>query len=391
MNLLFRSRSALLLKGLAIVGPGYLLATILVHLPPLFDLWAENKITTGTFFRLIPLLIPMLLYLSVPVITAVVVGMAYLGMQERNELVVAQAAGQSPVQLAMPALLFGAIMAAIGYLMAIVLLPQSIDTAKNIEFEARRSVSFEALSAKKFNELSPSIVISFREKTSKTLIRDVVVHRREDGKREETILAKRGEFVTGADGRVRLMLFDGQVHWKNPLDDKPDSAAFMVFGLPLPSLLERRIIKRPKGFFERPLTELLSPPAGKRLSQRERSSWQAEGHKRLLAPFLCLTYALICATVMIFMSGRQQNRWLSIGLMLVLAGGVHSAFIGVTHWIVLYGVEWLPALYFYPFFPAIICLFLLTRKRLRRPRFVQALPGALDTTGQRDTPGSVRA
>ena len=53
--------------------------------------------------------------------------------------------------------------------------------------------------------------------------------------------------------------------------------------------------------------------------------------------------------------------------MLVGAGGVHSAFIGVTHWIVLYGAAWLPVLYFYAFVPALICLVILLRRRRRRP------------------------
>src|SRR5262249_2205599 len=133
-----------------------------------------------------------------------------------------------------------------------------------------------------------------------------------DGRKPDSftyILADQAELVTPKDGdgdRV-LVLENGsyQVRSASDPDSKPINFAQLI--LPISDSSDGAPGWRDgRGTSEQPIGRLLDPPANVRADPNAHAFWLVEGHKRIILPLLCLSYALF--TVGILLRGRYQRQ-----------------------------------------------------------------------------------
>jgi lipopolysaccharide export LptBFGC system permease protein LptF len=133
----------------------------------------------------------------------------------------------------------------------------------------------------------------------------------------------------------------------------------------------RRNVWRVRGWRgpeEQTIAALMEPPARVLSSPSKARKWRGELYRRLIAPFLCLSYGIFCVGVLLGMHSPRRDRIKSLGAIAVVVGGLHLSF-----FLLLQGVI-LPAPALLSLFGAILVLplavgiYLLVRSERRSPR-----------------------
>lgn len=253
-----------------------------------------NKgLALGAWLKLTVLLLPWFLSVILPAALFFVVLFVYGKLSVDRELVVAQAAGISRMRLAAPALLCAAGSVVLGQIFTLYVVPETMQSFKELQWTIRSDVSQILLRDGTFNQLGDGLTVYVRGRDENGDLRGVMVHDTRDPERTTTLMAERGSLGGGRDAsESSVVLYNGsRQELKRGTGDLSvlyfDSYS-LDFGKISTSSDDRYADIR-----ERPTLDLLTLNEGDGLSPANVIRMRAEAHQRIVSPVSAIAFTLM--------------------------------------------------------------------------------------------------
>ncbi|HEX9535850.1 MAG TPA: LptF/LptG family permease [Stellaceae bacterium] len=367
---IYRHMLGRLIVATAAIMSVIVIEQILHKSPQLYDLVMSGALSLDRLLLIWLHILPVIFYHATPEIVSIAVACRYYQWIENNEVLTLRSAGRSSCQIACPGIIVAVLAALFCALNSLYLLPLSWGSLEDIRFQAAANVGVEVLQPGYQQEIIPGISVAFaRRSLDGTTLEDIVAL---DSRKEHEfteIWSRRGRFLES--GGVSLLLLDSGAYFVRTATgiEKVD---FDTFSLPV-RIGTEGTEERPRGFYEEPVTRLLSPPTDVRNDALVWAQWLVEGHRRIVNPLLCIGNVVLVLGLLV---PRRQGRRQTLLFMLSVA----SAFATNTlpdpiFSMAIRDIELLPLLYLLPMVPAIAGGLLLATRRVRHPTFSGAGSG----------------
>jgi lipopolysaccharide export system permease protein len=232
-----------------------------------------------------------------PSLLVVLVPIAFFGaalyvlnrLNSDSELVVMWSAGVSRLQLAAPVICAAVVAMAITYTCGLYLMPLGQRTMNAKLFDIRADIGAAILREGTFTSPSDGLTVFIRELTPGGVIRGILVHDNRQPQRPATYLAESGLLAQTPQG-PRLIMSNGHIEQAEAGGARLSMLKFDRYVFDLDQFAgPQRGADRDTS--EQYLSGLLHPAAA--LDPRVKSTFMAEAHNRIAAPFYCIGFALI--------------------------------------------------------------------------------------------------
>ena len=185
----------------------------------------NRGLSAGMFAYLTVLLLPNFLVLVLPIALFTVVVFTYSKLITDRELVVMRVAGLSQVSLAKPALIMALIVMAFGYVLNLLLVPQSYQKFRELQWDIRYNYSHILLREAAFNSIGDGITVYVRQRTNDGQLLGLLVHDQRNKDRSFTLMASKGAMVETDEG-ARVVMFNGN---RQSVDKKTNKLSILYF------------------------------------------------------------------------------------------------------------------------------------------------------------------
>lgn len=334
------------------------------------EMIVNRGLTAGTFIYLSGLLLPNFLVVILPIALFTVVVFIYAKLITDRELVVMRATGLSQFALAKPALILGLFTTALSYLLYLQLVPDSYRAFRDLQWDIRNSFSHVLLKEGEFNNVGRTTTVYVRERTADGQLHGILVYDTRSQDRPFTLMADRGAMIDTPTG-PRVVMFKGN---RQEVDKETNKFSILYFDRWVYNLA----VGGPTGTRwreprERTLEELFDTRTqASEIGAQNVGKFVVEGHRRLIAPVLCLTYAIIglsCLLTGNFGRRTQTSRVLAAVVAMVLLQGLILAIENV----VAKNLNLVPLLYVAVLLPIPIAWYVMVRSPSASPEHA---PGA---------------
>lgn len=268
------------------------------------ELIVNRGLNLSSFLHLTLLLVPSFLSFLLPIALIVAVLFTYNKLASDSEVVVIQAIGLGPLQLAQPALWLAGVVVLAGYTLSLYFLPLSYRSFKDLEFDARNDYSALLLREGSFNTLADGITVYLRSRETRGELHGLILHDSRVAARQVTMLAERGMLTVSAEG-PRVIMLNGSRQEVERDSGRLSLLYFDRYSVDLGRIPQSRADRwrEPR---ERFLGELFYP--GNDVDQVMAARLRAEGHARLTGPLYSLAFALVGLAALL--SGEFNRRGL---------------------------------------------------------------------------------
>lgn len=329
------------------------------------DLIVNKGLPVTTFLYLTLLLFPSLLLVILPFALFCAVLYVYHRLSLESELTVMKASGLSNLQIAAPCLALAGTVTALGYALALYVMPLTYEGFRELQYEVRRDLSHVLLQPGVFNTPVEDVTVFVRDHEEDGSLSGILVHDDRNKRLPVTMMAEQGFLVQGANGPL-FVLQRGSRQELDTRAVRESGASILRFGrytLDLASAAGRPDdrSRKPKELY---LHELLDPQD--EMSEVYRRELIAEGHRRLTWPLNALVFALVGLACLLPREYSRHGPWRSILLAVVGAAAVQAASV-VAGSLASRSIALIPLMYAAPLVPAIACIALLLGDRPRRP------------------------
>lgn len=311
MTLMQRHMLLRLLSYGGMVTLVFTMVVMLVTTSRLFQLMAQGAMPFGRFSLALTMLLPMELYLEVPLTVTIAVIFAYHEWIRHNEILSLRNAGLTDRALAMPALMMAGVAMLFTALMSLYLLPISFRVFEDIRYNAGYyNLTTNVLYEGYLQTIAPNLSLSFQKRLTSDAISGVTIL---DGRKADLftyIFAERGRFVTQdtkPEPERVILLEHGSYIVRHEPNEKVTPINFDDLVVPLQSTGDAVKARQWRGFFEERIDTLLDPPPEVRMNRVDYGQWIAEGHKRILMPILCVSYVLFALGVLLRFHYRRAG------------------------------------------------------------------------------------
>lgn len=192
----------------------FTLVLLMGRMVKLMEMVVANGVPLAEVIRLIILLLPSFLVLTIPMALLLAVLLAFGRLSSDNEIIVLKASGISLGSLLPPVLLAAAGAALLTLFISVVAVPWGNTGFKQMTVEVARKYAASAIRERIFRDDLPGIVLyvdQFDE--ARRVMQKVMIHDSRDTGRPLTIFAQSG-LVTSDDekGVLRILLKNGSIH-----------------------------------------------------------------------------------------------------------------------------------------------------------------------------------
>jgi lipopolysaccharide export system permease protein len=172
------------------------------------DMIVNRGLPLATFTYLTMLLLPTWLSIVLPIAGFSGVIFIYNRMTGDREMVVLEASGLSPLQLARPAIFLSVGITLICYVMTLYLIPLSYRAFKELQFQIRHNYTDVLLREGVFNTIANDITVYVRARQKTGELNGIIVHDGRDPQQKVTLIAERGALVITESG-PRIFMQNG--------------------------------------------------------------------------------------------------------------------------------------------------------------------------------------
>ena len=278
----------------------------------------DRGLSLRVFLQLTGLLIPSFVAVILPITTFVVIQFIYQRLAGDRELTVMRAAGLSDSAIARPGLACAGIAVVLSYALNLWIVPASYHAFREYEFEIRNKMAAFLLQEGVFTPVSDNMTVYVRSRDRDGTLHGILVEDDRQKNSRATILAERGELVTGPGGVPNVVLFNGS---REEIDRKTGRLNVLTFARNSIDLSSgNKDQQRYRDSSEMSLGELLHPDP-RTVAARDRGKFAVEAHRRLTAPLTALSFAMV-ALVSALMGGfsRHGNTTRPLVAILVVVG-----------------------------------------------------------------------
>ena len=209
---LMREITAIFALGLTI----FTLVLLMGRMVKLMEMVVANGVPLAEVIRLIILLLPSFLVLTIPMAFLLAVLLAFGRLSHDNEITVLKASGLSLGALLPPVLLTAAVAALITLFISLVAVPWGNAGFKQMTMEVARKYAASAIRERIFRDDLPGIVLYVDHyDEARRVMQRVMIQDSRDANRPLTIFARSG-LITSDDesGVLRILLKNGSIHTK---------------------------------------------------------------------------------------------------------------------------------------------------------------------------------
>lgn len=331
------------------------------------ELVLNRGLPTSTLFELAGLVVPMFTSVFLPIVLFGTIAFAYTRMIMDSEMVIWRSAGLGPLQLASPALALSAAVMIGCYALNIYYMPAAYRHFKDLQYSIRNSYTQVLLREGSFNDIGNGVTVYIRERSPSGELLGIFIHDRRDGNEPVTMMAERGALVPTPEG-PRVVMANGNRQLVKMERKDLSILYFDRYTLDLASRNETEAARwrEPR---ERFLNELfIANPTGPGSADDRRFllKLRAEGHQRLVSPWLAPAFALIALAALLTgeFSRRGQGPRIAAASLAMLA--VQSASVSL-HSLAGTNAAVVPLMYLLPFSVIALCLWILQRERRTAP------------------------
>ena len=248
--------------------------------------------------------IPLWLTIAIPISVFVAVMWVFHRALVDRELLVTQASGRSPIQLARAPIALGILFTTFLMINSVFLLPVSFGVYKEVQFKLRNTIPTVMLQDNVFIDVVDGMTMLIGKKYKDGHVENVFIHDEKTDGVIVTMTAKAGRFIE-KDGKPAIILNEGH---RFELSQDKQSGATLMFDTHTVSITPRdrkQSTRMPIEMNEDRISNLLNPdtsPQEVYVNQRV-----AEGHYRIASPFLAFALIMIASTGVLHGQIRRSN------------------------------------------------------------------------------------
>jgi lipopolysaccharide export system permease protein len=313
MQLMLRHMTLRLIGCLGAIGLVMALAGLLATAWPLIGLAVAGVISVPDMAFALALLLPSMLCGVVPLATAAAVAYVYEGWARGNELVALRAAGLPDRKLLVPGLAASGAALLFTASISLYLLPFSFRAFEDIRYGADFGAALGLLGDGYPQPIAPKVSLSFRRRVGARGLEGVTVRDGRFGDSIKFVFAERADLLQSAEKAARpaLVLHHGSYRTLDATGEITPPVDFdeLIFAVSDASGLPRA--REWRGYYEEHVWRLLDPPPEVVADPGAREAWLAEGHRRIVLPLLCPSFAIFALGAVLASGHRRQGgaRW----------------------------------------------------------------------------------
>lgn len=288
-------------------------AVWLVQALRLIDLIVNRGLSIGVFLHLAILIMPRFINVVLPIAVFVAVQFVYNKLIAESEMVVMRAAGVSPMSLATPALVTGAIGMVLLYSMSLYLLPAANRAFKDLQFEIRNRFASVLIQDGVFNTLSDKLMVYVQSRADNGDLESILIYDERQPDKPVTVFAERGAIANTDDG-PRLLLVDGTRQQRDNTNGHLNVLTFQRYTLELDNLTGA------PGTRDREVDERYTGELLRNLGPEQDPDWRRavmlELNMRFAGPLAALTMAALPVACLLTgeFNRRGQSRRILLGV-----------------------------------------------------------------------------
>ena len=294
------------------------LAVWLLQALRLIDLIVNRGLSVGIFLHLAVLILPRFIDVVLPIAVFVAVLFVYNKLIAESEMVVMRAAGLSPLSLARPALLTGALGTLFLFALTLYLLPAANRSFKDLQFEIRNRFASVLVQDGVFNTISDRLMVYVKSRDENGDLVGILIYDNRQPDKPVTVFAERGAIANTPEG-PRLLMVNGTRQQRDVANGHLSVLQFDKYTLELSELNDAPGV-RDRQVDERYTTDLI---AG--LGTDQDPDWHrsvlAELNMRLAGPLAALAMAALPVACLLTgeFNRRGQARRILLAVLLALA------------------------------------------------------------------------
>jgi len=193
---------------------------IVGNLVKMADLIINKGVDIVDILRIVVLLIPRLLSITIPTSTLTAVLLVFGHMAQDNEIIAMKASGINIFKILLPILIFSIILSLLSLIMNDQILPKTHFAYRKALKNILVKQPLAYLEAGRFIKEFEGYVIFVRE-IDGNMLKNITIYQPQEDKPTRTIIAERGEIVSDMDKKtVSLKLYNGTSDEPNPDDPK---------------------------------------------------------------------------------------------------------------------------------------------------------------------------
>lgn len=276
-----------------------------------------------TFWILTILALPRFFEIILPIALAASVLFIYNKMTIDSEIIAMRATGTPPLILARPALYLAGLTTIFLLLMTTWFAPVSLNQMQKMQQIVKAQYSSLLFREGVFNAIGTGLTVYVRERASDGSLQGLMIHdSRVENKNPVTVIARRGIIVATDEGQ-QVVVYDGSRQDVNQQTGTLNRLDFTRYTIDLPDGTGP-IRQRWREPDERTFWELLNPDPENQRDAESEHDFFVEIHKRLISPFLAMTYTSIALVFLLLgpLSRRGQGLRITaaIGIVIIVQG-----------------------------------------------------------------------
>lgn len=319
------------------------------------DLITNNGIPVSIFAKLTSLLMPRIFTILAPIAVFAAVLFVYNRMLSDRELVVMKSAGISPMQCAVPAIIFGLIMSFFNLFVYNYGIPWSEREFSELQWKVKNDVSHLMLREGEFTTLQNGLTVFITTHEKDGSVTGIMVNDERNPTAKVTLSAEKGRIIYTEKG-PKIIMVNGARQEINKKSQQFTSVFFERYSVDFGMQGSSR--KKEAGVRERSLEELLNARNNPKLNKKEANRFFVEGNRRLLNPFFNLLFAILACTGLLCgnFNRRGQTKIISISITIMIV--ILALDLSLTN-IAVNNISLLSLIYANLLLPLFICIYLL--------------------------------
>lgn len=345
---------------LIIVSVTLTLLILLTQSLKFLEVIISSGASAGSFLMLMGLAIPKFAEAVLPVSMMIAVMFITHKMIADSEMIIARAAGSSPLMLARPALVLAGVTAVMLTILSAWVTPKAIAALEANRQEIQAEYASLLFREGVFNTVGTGLNAYIRKRSWNGEMEGLIIHDTrpvKNGENAYTLMAKRGMAMRSNQGQ-KIIVYDGvrQEFDKSTRNVSRLEFSQYVIDIPLSQTPLRARWREPE---ERTLPELFDWDRQNKSDRYYLDNIMAEIHRRLSTPLLMMAFTVIglCALLL----GPLNRRGMAVRVAIGVAGGLvlQSLYLLMMN-LAKGSFFYTTALYLLPLIPIVIGLFMLS-------------------------------
>lgn len=286
----------------------------------LIDTVLNNGQSALVFVEFSSLLLPRVLVIVIPLAAFSAALYTINRLYADSELVVVLAAGESPLQLLKPLLIFSGLVTILAYVVTLYLVPLSTTRLAERSFEIQDELTNSLIVEGQFLHPSPGVTFFINDTSKIGEMAGLFLNDQTDPGGTVTYSAQKALLARDGD-RARLIMFDGVAQRYQPEDRRIDTVQFEQLAYDLSPLIAQSETRarKPVEYYVTEILDADGPPKSERYGA---GHYVSEAHEKLSAPLLALTLPLVTLGSVLFGGFRRGGIGARITAAVVILLGI---------------------------------------------------------------------